>query len=230
MTTRSVARVAHALTAAVAGVGVIWQLVLVLQGVNVLTDDDGSLPSAGRRVVQFLSFFTIESNILVAIGGTLLALHPDLRRRGGQVVRLMGLIGIAVTGIIFATVLRTQVDLHGAAAVTNALLHYVSPAMALVFWVLFGPRPRLDGWIVSRALIWPLVYMVYIVVYGAFTDWYPYPFVDVVDHGYLVVVIRAVLVLLLLVGIAAIVSLLDRHLPAAPGRDGDRRAATSIGG
>ncbi len=36
-----------------------------------------------------------------------------------------------------------------------------------------------------RALLFPLAYGAWTLAHGAATGWYPYPFVDVVDLGYL---------------------------------------------
>ena len=44
----------------------------------------------------------------------------------------------------------------------------------------------LDRSDVPPALVWPVLWLVAILTYGAATDWYPYPFVDVVEHGYAV--------------------------------------------
>jgi hypothetical protein len=33
-------------------------------------------------------------------------------------------------------------------------------------------------------LVWPLLWIAYTLIHGAITDWYPYPFIDVVTKGY----------------------------------------------
>jgi hypothetical protein len=48
------------------------------------------------------------------------------------------------------------------------------------------------------------------------TYWYPYPFVDVHSHGYLRVVINALLVTAIFGAIAALFSVGDRKLPPQP--------------
>jgi hypothetical protein len=44
---------------------------------------------------------------------------------------------------VYSTLPRGVVDLHGAAAITNALLHYVAPLLAVIGWLLLVPRPRI---------------------------------------------------------------------------------------
>ena len=139
----SAASVWHLATALAVGTGVLWQVGLSLHGVNVLTDSSGALPGAATRMVRFFSYFTIQSNLLVLFSALSLVLRSDRDGPVWRILRLEALFGITVTGVVYSTLLRGLVDLHGAAAVTDTLLHYVSPAMAVVGWLLFGPRPRI---------------------------------------------------------------------------------------
>ncbi len=213
---RRAAVVWHLLTALAIAVGLAWQVVLILQGVNVLVDEQGRLPSQFTRMVRFLSFFTVESNLLVAGTGLALALRPDRDGRVFRILRLEALFGIAVTGVVYTTLLRGVVDLHGAAAVTNALVHYVAPIMAVLGWLLFGPRPRIDENTLVLSLIWPLLYVIWSFAHGAASKWYPYPFVDVHKLGYVTVIRNGIGLNLLLVGVGALFMWLDHRLPKAP--------------
>lgn len=207
------ARAWHAVTSAAVLVGLVWQLVLVVQGVNVLVDSSGTLPPVTTRVIRFFSFFTVESNILVGVTAATLALRPDRDSRGWRVLRLQALFGIAVTGVVYTSLLRGVVDLRGAAAVTNALLHYVAPVMALLGWLVFGPRPRIDADTLAVSLVWPALYVAYTFAHGAVSHWYPYPFVDVNVLGYRTVLRNGVGIIVLLLGVGAVLHWLDRRLP-----------------
>jgi len=214
--TLRIARAWHFVTAAVVAVGLIWQLVLIIQGVNVLVEPSGALPSIATRVVRYLSFFTVESNILVGATALTLALQPDRDGKVWRVLRLEALFGITVTGVVYTTLLRGVVDLHGASAVTNALVHYVSPLMAVIGWLLFGPRPRITENTLVVSLIWPALYVIYTLVHGASSHWYPYPFVNVVTLGYTTAIRNGIGLNLLLVGVGALFMWLDHRLPASP--------------
>ncbi len=206
----------HALTALAVLVGLIWQLVLVIQGVNVLVLPSGKLPGVSTRIIRFLSFFTVQSNILVAFTAATLAWRPKCDGRIWRILRLDALFGITVTGIVYSTLLRGVVDLHGAAAVTNALLHYVSPLMAVIGWLLFGPRPRIDENTLLLSMIWPALYVGYTFAHGAATDWYPYPFVDVTKLGYVTVIRNGIGLIVLLVGVGALFMYVDHRLISQP--------------
>jgi hypothetical protein len=207
----------HLLTTTAVLVGLIWQVVLVLRGVNVLVEAGGHLPAISTRLVRFLSYFTVQSNILVAVTSGALFLRPQRTGRLWTVLRLDALFGIAVTGVIYSTLLRGVVELHGAAAVTNALLHYVAPLMAAVGWLLFGPRPRISEHTLMLSMIWPGLYVVYTFAHGAESHWYPYPFIDVTIHGYATVVRNGLGLILLLVGVGALFMYLDHRLPGTTG-------------
>jgi hypothetical protein len=172
------ARVLHLLVAVLALGGFGIELVVALTG------GAGLAPTHAERIVRLFSYFTIQSNLL--IGGVSLALALDPRRDGPvfRVLRLDALLCIAVTGIVYNTVLRGLVDLTGAGMVSNVLLHMLSPALAVVAWLLFGPRPRVSARTVWWSVVYPIAWLVYTFVRGAATGWYPYPFLDVTQIGY----------------------------------------------
>lgn len=207
----------HGTTALVVLIGLVWQVTLVAQGVNVLVAPDGRVPGAGTRLVRFFSYFTVQSNLLVLAATTLLALNPVRDGRVFRLVRLTALYGIAVTFVIYLTLLLPILDLHGASFWTDKLLHVASPLLALIGWFLFGPRPRIDLATVGWSLVWPALYVTYTLVHGLDSwRWYPYPFVDVNALGYLQVVINGLGILVLLVLLALGLRWLDSKLRPAP--------------
>jgi hypothetical protein len=80
-------------------------------------------------------------------------------------------------------------------------------------WLLFGPRPRIEGHTIARAILWPLAWAAYIVIYGAITKWYPYPFLDVTTDGYARVAVNAVAVIAVLLAVTGLYRFGDRRLP-----------------
>lgn len=175
------------------------------------------------RFLRTLSFFTIESNILVGITSAQLAVRPDRDGAVWRVVRLDALLGITVTGIVYSTVLARVHEPKGWEQVsTNFAFHYLVPIAAVLGWLLLGPRPRITWTVLRNALIWPLAYFAYTLVHGAITHWYPYPFVDVPTHGYSRVILNALIVTAVLGAVAYVIGLGDRKLRAAPDPVGAR--------
>jgi hypothetical protein len=60
----------------------------------------------------------------------------------------------------------------------------VIPAVLVVDWLLDPPRHRLGFKVALAWLAYPLVWFAYTLIRGSVVDWYPYPFVDVSQHGY----------------------------------------------
>ena len=94
------------------------------------------------------------------------------------------LVGIVVTGLVHWVALWPLLDLHGASYVADLLLHVVVPALVVLTWLGVGPRGRIHSGDVARSLLWPVVWLAYTLVHGAVSGWYPYPFLDVREHGY----------------------------------------------
>lgn len=165
------------MTAVVALFAVLFQLVLVIQGGRVL-DETGRPDPMGTRLWHFIAYFTIQSNILVAITAAQLARDPARDGSTWRVVRLAAVIGITVTGVVHFALLRPLLDLDGADYLADKTLHLVVPALAFLGWLVFGPRPRIDWREIRAAICWPVVWLVVILALGAATGWYPYPFLD----------------------------------------------------
>ena len=213
MTIRS-ARLWHGLTAVVVIAALILQLVLVLQGGRVL--DETEPESVGTRLWHLVSYFTIQSNVLVAVAVVLLTRDPVRDGAGFRSLRLAGTIGIAVTGIVHFFLLRPLLDLDGADYVADKLLHMAVPVLAVAGWALFGPRPRVDRTASIWSIGWPLAYLGYVLVVGAASGWYPYPFLDVDEKGWGHVLGAAVGITALFLLLVAAATAVDRRARPQP--------------
>lgn len=202
----------HAATAVAAAFALLAQLVLVLAGAAVLVEDRP--PPLGTQLVRLASYFTIQSNVVVLVAAASLARRPD--RDGGfwRVVRLAGLTGITVTGLVHWVLLRPLLHLTGWSYAVDKLLHVVVPLLAVVGWLLFGPRPRVTLRVAALSLVWPLVWLAYTLVMGAVVGWYPYPFLDVREQGAAAVAAAGLGITVVFVAVSAVFGLGDRRLPA----------------
>ena len=176
------ARTVHLIVAVVAWSALVLQLVLVVQGSVVLVDDDP--PGLGARIYRFFAYFTIQSNLLVAVASTALARDPALDRPAWRVVRLAGLVGITVTGLVHFFLLRPLLDLDGADWVADKLLHMVVPVLAVAAWAWVGPRPRVVARELAYVLCWPFAWLAWTLVVGQVDGWVPYPFLDAGVEGW----------------------------------------------
>ena len=204
------ARWFHLLTFAVAAFAVGLQLVLVVQGHHVL--DEHNRPDASTRVVRFWSYLTIWGNVIVAGSALWLARGRVPGTRLARALRLDAVVLIAVVGVVHFLFLRPLLDLHGADLLADKLLHVAVPVLGVLGWLLFGPRGR-AGWSDLPAfLVIPVVWLGYTLVRGEVVSWYPYPFIDVNEHGYGVVLLNCLGVAALMTGFFAGAVWLDERL------------------
>jgi hypothetical protein len=208
------AQVFFGVLAALVGGGLLLQLVLTVTA----EPGAGFFESTPARIWNFFSFFTVQSNLLVAVTSALLA--RDLHRSSTAfwVLRIVAVLCIAVTGVVFHLALADLQELTGWDLLADTLLHTVSPLMAVAGWLLFGPRGQLDARVVRLAVLPPVAWLAYALVRGAFVqdrfgnDYYAYPFMNVQVHGYAVALLRCAVVAVLFLGLAYGALRLDRRL------------------
>jgi hypothetical protein len=204
----------YAVLAVVIAASLVTQVVLLGRGgADVNTASSEGTIGLAVRYVRFVSYFTVESNLLVLILAVSLVLNPFRDGRLWRVLQADALLGIIITGIVFGTVLAGLVHHHGIDVWINAGLHYFAPAWTLVGWLLFGPRPRLDWATIGWAFVWPVLWLVYIFAFGAASGWYPYPFMNAHVHGYATALGATAAVVVLALVIALLLRFADRRLP-----------------
>ena len=217
MTTQRGARLFFGATSTLVGFGLALQLVRVVSAES----GSGAFESMPARVVNFFSFFTVWSNIAVAVTTGLLAQQLHRRSTLFDVARLDAVTCIAVTGVIFHLSLAQLQELTGWDALADFLLHTLSPILAVLGWILFGPRGRLSARIVRLSVVGPVLWLTYALVRGALVqdrsgnDYYAYPFMNVQVHGYATVLLRCTLVAALFLGLAFGAEALDKRLRGA---------------
>ncbi|GAA1680530.1 Pr6Pr family membrane protein [Kribbella yunnanensis] len=197
-----IGRVWSWVTAAAVLAGIVIQLFVTASG------SDGFFPDNPDRVLNVFAYFTIQSNLI--LGVTVLTL--DRRSTLFKTLRLNGVLCIAVTGIVYHLVLAGLDSLTGWAAVANFLLHTATPVLGVLGWALFGPRGTTDLRIAAWSVVFPLLWLAFTLIRGAFVGFYPYPFVDVNQHGYGQVLLNCLLVAVLFLALAAGATALDRRL------------------
>ncbi|MFF3349965.1 Pr6Pr family membrane protein [Streptomyces sp. NPDC002779] len=192
-------------------------VLLVLGGADANSGRVDPQSSVASRLVRVFSFFTVDSNVLVAMACVGLALGPDRDGRVWRALRLTSLLAILITGLVFVTVLASKVHLSGAALWCTIAFHYVAPPATFLGWLVFGPRGQTDRRTLAWSFAWPLGWIGYTLVRGATTGWYPYPFLDVGALGYPVALRNVAVVLTIGAVLALALRWIDRLLARSPG-------------
>lgn len=144
--------------------------------------------TAFAATVRYFSYFTILSNLLVAIccSGLWLLRDGRARRFIAKPETLSAVaVYILVVGGIYNLVLRKNgLPQDTGGEIANELLHCVIPLLYLLFWVKFVPTFKMKAALLRLWLIYPLVYLFYTLIHGAVSGFYPYPFVNAGKIGY----------------------------------------------
>jgi hypothetical protein len=113
-------------------------------------------------------------------------------------------------GIVYRLLLRQLWNPQGAQWVADVILHDVIPVGYVLYWLLFAPKNGLRWKDAVAGLIYPGVYLLYVLARGAVSGLYPYPFVDVNVLGYAGVLARAAVLLLVFLGMGLLVVAVGR--------------------
>lgn len=204
------ARGLAAITALVAWLGLALQLILLI----------GQFADSGQSAVaaiwRFIGFFTILTNLFVAIVASAAALAPHNRFASAR-VRFAALVTILLVGITYSLALRHLSHPVGWNAVANHALHDATPLLFLFFW--FAARDATLRW---RDIGWALVpgalYLLYALARGAYDGWYAYYFLDPATLTLPEFLRNIVLLLTALSGLAALFVAIDKGLARGQGR------------
>lgn len=150
-------------------------------------------------IVNFFSFFTIQSNLIFIavflIGAWAILTARELPR--WDLVRGAAAAYMITTGTVYVLLLTgLEEDLQTTLPWVNAVLHYWLPIVAVADWLIDRPS-RLIAF--REALVWlvyPLAWLAYSVLRGLAIDWYPYPFLDPEhrDQGFALVAITCLVI------------------------------------
>lgn len=140
-----------------------------------------------ESIFNFLSYFTILSNLLVAIGLTCTSIFQS-NKLGSffslTTVQSAIALYILIVGLVYNLVLRGIWEPKGWQLIVDNLLHVIVPLLYTLYWFLFIPKGKLNWKNGMTWTIFPFLYLIYTLIRGHFTHWYPYPFMDVTQLGY----------------------------------------------
>lgn len=172
----------------------------------------------GGAFVQVISYFTIQTNLLVAIALTSLLLKPK-SSWGVFFSRISVLTAITVyitiVGLIYAVILKGLWQPQGLFKLADFLLHTLSPILFVVFWLVFLPKGIIKWKQLFLWAIFPIYYLIYSLIRGAFVGLYPYGFIDAGVIGYNHVMINSLMVVIVFVVISSILIAVNNFLKKA---------------
>jgi hypothetical protein len=155
---------------------------LVVQYILILQRSDGS---ALGNTIEYLSYFTILTNLIVALHYSFIFFDvrsAQIFTRPESTAAIATY--IAIVGIIYNLILRSLWDPQGWQRVADELLHLATPVLFVLYWLFVADKKGLQWKIIFSWMIYPVVYLAYTLLRGSLVHWYPYPFIDVDELGY----------------------------------------------
>lgn len=166
-----------------------------------------------ETVVRFFSFFTISTNGLVALFFTATLLkftkQPFVMFLGNGAITAISSF-ILVVGLIYQVVLRNTWEPKGLQLVVDESLHTLIPLYFFIYWFLFVKMKDLDFGAVFRWLLYPLFYILFILLRGSYSGFYPYPFVRIPEIGFRQVFINSILIFAMMLFLSIVLVLIGR--------------------
>lgn len=170
--------------------------------------------TASRATINpfnFFGFFTMQSNIITAVVLFLAALATFTGRPQTpllQFARACATTYIVIVGIVYNLLLS---GLEGGVSLewANWVLHVLFPIYAIADWILFGDRAALPWKRLWVVLIYPVFWIVVVILRGATDGWVPYPFLDPAT-GYGSVALYSLMIFITTVVVGALVFALSR--------------------
>ncbi len=203
-----------------------WTALIIQFGLHLTSgvDINGAPRTVAMSIVDYFGYFTILTNLLVAIvltgpmlapGGAWARWADDLRTTWTTAAAIL------VVGVAYHVLLSATYDPVGLAAVTDLLFHYIVPALYVAYWIAFTDV-REARWprFAPVLSVYPTAYFTYLVVRGQVIGTYPYFFVDVRTLGLLGAFRNAMAILAFYLFVAWVIALVA-------GRVGARRGAVA---
>jgi hypothetical protein len=160
-------------------------------------------------VIQFFSYFTILSNLIVFIYFTSRALSADLSEHGFWTKPETGTaitVYITVVGLVYHLVLSSIHHPQGLAKIADHGLHSFTPIVTLLYWLVFVSPKKVNYASIPYWLLYPAIYFIYTIIHGALTQFYPYPFLDVSKIGLFQSFLNCLVVLVLFTFLSLLLS------------------------
>ncbi|HEY5406898.1 MAG TPA: Pr6Pr family membrane protein [Ginsengibacter sp.] len=157
---------------------------LIVQFYLIISNRVTSIP---ETIIRYFSFFTILTNLIVAICCTNLLTEGNSGMKiffGKQTTLTAITVYITIVGLVYNLILRFLWKPEGLQWIVDELLHSVIPLLFIAFWLLFVAKGKLLWKSVLAWLLYPLIYLVFVLLRGIPSSFYPYPFIDVDKIGY----------------------------------------------
>lgn len=129
-----------------------------------------------------VKYFTLWSNVLAMVVFARISWTKRLPHDGWLAALALWLMIVLA---VWHGLLGNDDPVYGIEWVSDFLFHTVNPLFLFGWWLIFAPKARLKWRHAALWLSWPLAYVIYAVIRGMITGFYPYFFVNLDELGWM---------------------------------------------
>lgn len=166
-----------------------WALAIVTVGTigilaHIIQDAFIEYPDAPLMSLQIFKYFTIQSNLIAIVYFWLyfsLRLHyksPTFQKLSGMVM-----VCITITFLVYLVFLEPVYDPVGLNLLGSILLHYINPLLVVGFVLYYRRDYELTISDIKLWFVYPITYLVFLLLHGIISTDYLYPFFQVSEVG-----------------------------------------------
>ena len=183
---------------------------VIMQFILMIQNRQADIP---ETIIRFFSFFTILTNILVALYFTskvfnLKGLVFDIFSKTASSTAITSF--ILIVGLVYQIVLRKIWDPKGMQMIVDELLHTIIPVYMLGYWFFTIQKENLKLKNLFYWLFYPAIYLLVVMIRGHFSHYYPYPFLNLDQIGLQKVIVNILVVIIITLLIMIILYLIGK--------------------
>ncbi len=191
-----------------------YRIILAILGISTLlvshylssTNPVNSSFSFLIRNLRVYRYFTMQTNLLVIIWLILAIIwSSDPNKMEKLMGKLKGALTlyITVTFIIFAIILSPLYQPSGIDGIINLMVHYIIPIGFIIDWFI-TENNSYEWQFIPYWLIYPICYLVFVMIHGVTLDDFIYPFLNIDSLGVNGLVISVIFLILFFIGLSSL--------------------------
>lgn len=155
-----------------------------------------SLDSGAFNPFNFFGYFTIQNNLIGVAALVAAAVYTGKARPPWvEYLRVCAAVYLSIVVTVYWLLLAPLDPPATVQSWENLTVHLFSGVVVLTDWLLEGPRAGLPLRRVWVVLLYPLTWLVVVLIRGATDGWFPYPFLDPAKgYGSIGVIVAAIIV------------------------------------
>jgi len=166
-------------------------------------------------VIRFFSYFTVLTNMLVAIYFTNIALKNASQKntvwnKAGTLTALATL--MTLVAIVYHIMIAPSRNITGLPLLLSSILHTWLPIAIVVFWYRYENMRNVRPKQLLYWLLYPTFYTFYVLLKGYFSGFYPYFFFDITTIGLQQVIVNLFWLLLTISAFLGVFFLLSKRI------------------